>query len=172
MIDDMIAQADFYSGTGAVDDVDRVRRAGPADLARLITALKNGTAARSLVQALKSGAGGRCQSGACVGQKRVPGVPANLHSRMNFFCELDWFFGTQLKIAVIAVDPSRRKTGGALLGDRIRMNAIDGEQVFMRSIATRDSGSELPNYLIEIIAAVKLAGYGLILVKNPRHWPG
>ncbi|GIT53540.1 MAG: hypothetical protein Ct9H300mP16_07000 [Pseudomonadota bacterium] len=47
------------------------------------------------------------------------------------------------------------------------MNAIDGEQVFMRSIATRDSGSELPNYLIEIIAAVKLAGYGLILVETP-----
>ena len=49
----------------------------------------------------------------------------------------------RLRIAVIAVDPSRRKTGGALLGDRIRMNAIHGERVFMRSLATRGSGAEI-----------------------------
>ena len=166
MIDDMIAQADFYSGTGAVDDVDQIRRAGPADLARLITALENGTAARSLVQALKSGAEDAANQVPVLGITGTGGSgKSSLTDELILRTRLD--FGTQLKIAVIAVDPSRRKTGGALLGDRIRMNAIDGEQVFMRSIATRDSGSELPNYLIEIIAAVKLAGYGLILVETP-----
>ena len=52
--------------------------------------------------------------------------------------------GDQLRIAIIAVDPTRRKTGGALLGDRIRMNAIDHPNIFMRSIATRDSIGEIP----------------------------
>ena len=47
------------------------------------------------------------------------------------------------QIAVISVDPSRRKTGGALLGDRIRMNAIDEPGIYMRSLATRDTGSEI-----------------------------
>ena len=50
---------------------------------------------------------------------------------------------TTLGIAVLSVDPTRRKTGGALLGDRIRMNAIHGRRVFMRSLATREAGSEL-----------------------------
>ncbi|NIR22177.1 MAG: hypothetical protein GWN34_01480, partial [Gammaproteobacteria bacterium] len=52
-----------------------------------------------------------------------------------------------LKIAILAVDPSRRKTGGALLGDRIRMNAIDHPNIYMRSLATRVSGNEIPEHL-------------------------
>ena len=47
----------------------------------------------------------------------------------------------RLRVAVISIDPSRKRTGGALLGDRIRMNAIDSDQIFMRSLATRDTGS-------------------------------
>ena len=61
------------------------------------------------------------------------------------------------KVAVIAIDPSRRKTGGALLGDRIRMNAISASNVYMRSIATRASGQDVPWELPDIVAAVKAA---------------
>jgi isobutyryl-CoA mutase len=71
-----------------------------------------------------------------------------------------------LKIAILAVDPSRRKTGGALLGDRIRMNAIDHPNIFMRSLATRVSGNEIPEHLEAVIAATRTAGFDLVLVET------
>jgi methylmalonyl-CoA mutase len=93
-----------------------------------------------------------------------------------------------LHIAVISIDPSRRKSGGALLGDRIRMNAIgpwaptlaaaraalaptlaapdSGQRVFMRSLATRDFGSEISACLPDVIAACKVAGFDLIIVET------
>jgi methylmalonyl-CoA mutase len=71
-----------------------------------------------------------------------------------------------LRIAVIAVDPSRRKTGGALLGDRIRMNAINTPKIFMRSLATRDTGKEVSAALGDAIAACKVAGFDLVLVET------
>jgi methylmalonyl-CoA mutase len=72
----------------------------------------------------------------------------------------------RLRIALIAVDPSRRKTGGALLGDRIRMNAIDHPNIYMRSLATRASGHEIPEALPEVIAAARVAGFDLIIVET------
>ncbi|NBX62137.1 MAG: methylmalonyl-CoA mutase, partial [Betaproteobacteria bacterium] len=76
----------------------------------------------------------------------------------------------QLRIAVISIDPSRRKSGGALLGDRIRMNAISpwqkGARVFMRSLATREFGSEISAALPDVIAAVKCAGFDLVVVET------
>jgi methylmalonyl-CoA mutase len=71
-----------------------------------------------------------------------------------------------IHIAVISCDPSRRKTGGALLGDRIRMNSIESGRVYMRSLATRRSQTELPDVLPDAIAVVKAAGYDLILVET------
>ncbi len=72
-----------------------------------------------------------------------------------------------LAIAVLAIDPTRKKTGGALLGDRIRMNAISHPNIFMRSIATRDASVEIPQQLREIIQAIKLSGFDLIIVETP-----
>ncbi len=74
--------------------------------------------------------------------------------------------GDRLKIAIIAVDPSRRKTGGALLGDRIRMNAIHSGKVFMRSFATRASGAEIAACLPEAIAACRACGFDLVIVET------
>jgi methylmalonyl-CoA mutase len=75
-----------------------------------------------------------------------------------------------LRVAVISIDPSRRKSGGALLGDRIRMNAISpwgqGPRVFMRSLATRDFGSEISAALPDVIAACKVAGFDLVVVET------
>ncbi len=73
----------------------------------------------------------------------------------------------RLKIAILAVDPTRRKTGGALLGDRIRMNAIDHGNIYMRSLATRSAGSEVPDYVTDVIAACKICGFDLIVVETP-----
>src|SRR6185295_2996868 len=72
----------------------------------------------------------------------------------------------RLNIAILAVDPSRRKTGGALLGDRIRMNAIHGGRIFMRSLATRASGAEIAACLPEAIAACRAAGFDLVIVET------
>src|SRR5260221_2252026 len=74
--------------------------------------------------------------------------------------------GDALKIAVLSVDPTRRKTGGALLGDRIRMNSIHGPNTFMRSLATRETGKEISAALGDAIAACKAAGYELVLVET------
>ncbi len=78
--------------------------------------------------------------------------------------------GDRLRLAVISIDPSRRKSGGALLGDRIRMNAIgpwgQGPRVFMRSLATRDFGSEISAALPDVIAAAKCAGFDLVVVET------
>ena len=71
-----------------------------------------------------------------------------------------------IHVAIISCDPSRRKTGGALLGDRIRMNAIGNPRVYLRSLATRQSQTEIPEVLTEAISAVKAAGFDLIIAET------
>ena len=75
----------------------------------------------------------------------------------------------KLRVAVLAVDPTRRKGGGALLGDRIRVNALDGaapSRLFFRSLATRGAAAE-PEHLADVIAACRAAGYDLVVVETP-----
>jgi methylmalonyl-CoA mutase len=71
-----------------------------------------------------------------------------------------------VKIAIISIDPSRRKSGGALLGDRIRMNAIEHPNIYMRSLATRDTGTEISKALPDAIAACKAASFDLVIVET------
>jgi isobutyryl-CoA mutase len=73
----------------------------------------------------------------------------------------------KLRIAVLAVDPTRRRGGGALLGDRIRMNSLAGENVFFRSMATRGTDTGLPEHLADVIAVLKAAGFDLVIVETP-----
>ena len=72
----------------------------------------------------------------------------------------------KLRVAAIAIDPTRRRGGGALLGDRIRMNALDGDRVYYRSLATRGA-HEVPDNLADVIAVVKAAGFDLVIVETP-----
>ncbi len=69
-------------------------------------------------------------------------------------------------VAIISCDPSRRKTGGALLGDRIRMNAIGSPKIYMRSLATRRSHTEIPDALFESVEVAKAAGFDLIITET------
>jgi methylmalonyl-CoA mutase len=73
----------------------------------------------------------------------------------------------KLSVAVLAVDPTRRRGGGALLGDRIRMNAIDTPNVFFRSLATRGAASELPDRFPLVVAACRAAGFDLVIAETP-----
>ncbi|MBI4676250.1 MAG: cobalamin B12-binding domain-containing protein [Elusimicrobia bacterium] len=70
-------------------------------------------------------------------------------------------------VAVVAADPSKRKTGGALLGDRIRMNAIDSPRVYMRSMAVREPGWGLPSCIDAVLGILKVAGFDLIVLETP-----
>ena len=72
----------------------------------------------------------------------------------------------ELPVAVLSIDPSKRKTGGALLGDRIRMNSIDHQNVYMRSLATRGSQSELSQATEDAIRILRAAGFGLIVLET------
>jgi methylmalonyl-CoA mutase len=72
-----------------------------------------------------------------------------------------------LRIAVLAVDPTRRRGGGALLGDRIRMNSIDPEKVYFRSLATRTSTTTLPHAMGSMVDACKAAGFDLVIIETP-----
>ncbi|MEX0994119.1 MAG: methylmalonyl-CoA mutase family protein, partial [Balneolaceae bacterium] len=71
-----------------------------------------------------------------------------------------------IRIGVISIDPSKKRTGGALLGDRIRMNSIDTDRVFMRSMATRSSNKAVSDSVKEAIAVFKAAGFELIIVET------
>jgi methylmalonyl-CoA mutase len=77
-----------------------------------------------------------------------------------------FLMGTDKTIAIISVDPSKRKTGGALLGDRIRMNAINSPRVYMRSLATRQANLALSKHVQESVDICKAAGYDLIIVET------
>jgi methylmalonyl-CoA mutase len=134
-------------------------------LARLISAIEHdtlGSAERSRLQELSSGQ----QAPPVVGITGTGGAgKSSLTDELVRRFRLD--FDERLHIAILAVDPSRRKTGGALLGDRIRMNAIDHPNIYMRSIATRLSETEVPEALPDVLAAAKLAGFDLIIVETP-----
>jgi methylmalonyl-CoA mutase len=170
MIGEMVMRCDKDLSSHAPTTIDALSGHGEAAwraLAQLITALENQAVDAGLMKALQSQAGA----------KKVPvlGITgtggagkSSLTDELIRRLRLDQ--GDALHIAVISIDPSRRKSGGALLGDRIRMNAIgpwnDGSRVFMRSLATRDTGSEISAALPAVITACKAAGFDLVIVET------
>ena len=162
----MIERADFYPARQTIQDVGQLDGISVEDLARVITALENETAPASFVDELRTAAS---ENKIAVPVLGITGTGGSGKSSLTdeLILRLRFEFGDSLRIAILAIDPSRRKTGGALLGDRIRMNAIEGASVFMRSLATRTSGLELPSQLPEIIEATKRAGFGLVIVETP-----
>ena len=136
-------------------------------LAQLITALENEKADENLTAAIRKAAAGTKVP--VLGITGTGGAgKSSLTDELIRRFRLDQ--NDSLRVAVISIDPSRRKSGGALLGDRIRMNAINpwsqGQRVFMRSLATRDFGSEISAALPDVIAACKVAGFDLIVVET------
>ena len=136
-------------------------------LAQLVTALENGRADEALRRELQAQAAARPVP--VLGITGTGGAgKSSLTDELIRRLRLDQ--GDALRVALISIDPSRRKSGGALLGDRIRMNAISpwqqGARVFMRSLATRDFGSEISAALPDVLAAAKCAGFDLIIVET------
>ncbi|HEX4928507.1 MAG TPA: fused isobutyryl-CoA mutase/GTPase IcmF [Burkholderiales bacterium] len=155
MINDMLAQCDFDLAQYAPRSLEA---GNPRALAQVITALELGVFTDK--QSLKK-----------TGEAPVLGITgtggagkSSLTDELVRRFRLD--YSDTLKIAVLSIDPTRRKTGGALLGDRIRMNAIHHPGIFMRSLATRAAGSELSAATAEAIAACQAAGYELVIVET------
>ncbi|MCC6868139.1 MAG: cobalamin-dependent protein [Burkholderiales bacterium] len=132
-------------------------------VARFITAFENGTVPPALRDAIRAAA---AQSHAPVlGVTGTGGAgKSSLTDELVRRFRLD--HRDALRLAIVSIDPSRRKSGGALLGDRIRMNAIDHPHIYMRSLATRDAGSEISAALPDVIAACKAAGFDLVIVET------
>lgn len=180
MVGWMLAACDVDQGTSEelsathLTSDERTRRWGY--LAQIITALELGRCNQELRTQLKMQAA----------QSTVPVVgitgtggagKSSLTDELIRRFRLDQ--GDSMQIALISIDPSRRRSGGALLGDRIRMNAIGpwhshgqlatpnaASPVYMRSMATRDAGCEISPALEEVIAACKCAGFDLIMVET------
>ena len=170
MIGEMVMRCDKDLTGLAPTDIGRVAGHNEMSwraLAQLITALENGKADQTLVRAMHAEAASRKIP--VLGITGTGGAgKSSLTDELIRRLRLDQ--NDALRVAVISIDPSRRKSGGALLGDRIRMNAInpwsDGPRVFMRSLATREFGSEISKALPDVIAACKCAGFDLIVVET------
>ena len=198
MIGEMVMRCDQDLSGHAPKHIEAIQgqtEAAWRALAQLITALENGQADQALVKAVQAAAA----------TKKIPvlGITgtggagkSSLTDELIRRLRLDQ--DDRLRVAVISIDPSRRKSGGALLGDRIRMNAIApwngqsrlsadgpplgakapsggseareagsvGARVFMRSLATRDTGSEVSAALPDVIAACKAADFDLVVVET------
>jgi methylmalonyl-CoA mutase len=164
MIQHMIETADRNLCTNLPSNIDSLVGGNRADLARVITALEQQKLPADLLVDLNTKAATK---------PRVPvlGITgtggAGKSSLTDEIIRRFRLYSNEPKIAVIAIDPSRKKTGGALLGDRIRMNANSAPNIYMRSLATRDSGSEVPPAMPDVIIACKAAGYDLIIIETP-----
>ena len=170
MIGEMVMRCDKDISAYAPKDLKAIQGGTEANwrsLSQLITVLENGSASADMVAALRTEAA----------KHKVPvlGITgtggagkSSLTDELIRRLRLDQ--GDNLRIAVVSIDPSRRKSGGALLGDRIRMNAINpwrnGQRVFMRSLATRDFGSEISAALPDVVAACKVAGFDVVVVET------
>ncbi len=165
MIDDMLEKSDF-STTELVDDTlyDRLTKGDHGAIARLITLVEDLPDGKEKETVLKRIKGLQTKNAPVVGITGTGGA-----GKSSITDELVWRIlerSPGKTVAIISVDPSRKKTGGALLGDRIRMNHIQNERVYMRSLATRGAKSELSRATRDAIEVCRAAGFDLVFVET------
>jgi isobutyryl-CoA mutase len=166
MIDDVMRASDYDLSAQApaeADALSALRSGDGRQLARVITAVENRAYPMRVRQALLQAAAGIKTP--VLGITGTGGAgKSSLTDEIILRLRLDQDDG--LRVAVISIDPSRKRTGGALLGDRIRMNSIESDKIFMRSMATRDTGTEISAALPEVLACCKISGFDLIVVET------
>ena len=163
MINDLLSQCDFPTGQQINGELSTFKKKNKYAIARLISAAENtGEKADAWLEQIRTQ----------VPDKKVPvlGITGTGGSgKSSLVDELVRRFLIDFEdktIAVISVDPSKRKTGGALLGDRIRMNAIRNPRVYMRSLATRQSNLSVSKYIADAVDILKAAAYDLIILET------
>lgn len=170
MINDMLQQCDFATITKLNGELKHLPEKDPKAIASLITLAENEslTPNPSPVEGglKKVSPTGENLEGAFIPVIGITGTGgAGKSSLVDEFVRR-FLMETDKTLAIISVDPSKRKTGGALLGDRIRMNSINSPRVYMRSLATRQANLALSKYVQESIDICKAAGYDLIIVET------
>ncbi|MDH4471382.1 MAG: methylmalonyl-CoA mutase family protein [Fluviicola sp.] len=163
MINDLVKQADFPVGDVLKDEIDHIAEKHVPSIARLISAAESFP--ELAVEAMS-----KVHEMATKNHVPVLGITgtggAGKSSLVDELVRRFLLDFPDKQIAVVSVDPSKRKTGGALLGDRIRMNAIKNSRVYMRSLATRQSNLALSKHVSEAIQILKAANYDLIVLET------
>lgn len=165
MINDLVMKSDFATGRDVVPDFKKIQEKNPAHIAALISCAENYP---------EEFAGIRNQLQDVLSENKtttpVLGITgtggAGKSSLVDEFVRRFLYDLKDRSIAIVSVDPSKRKTGGALLGDRIRMNSIRNPRVYMRSLATRQSNLALSKHVDDAILILKSAGYDLIILET------
>ena len=163
MINDLVEKSDFLVGEELPGSLEDLPGAAPKDVARWISAAENCGEAHS--DALKAVAAKAADI-----QTPILGITgtggAGKSSMVDELVRRFTMDFPEKQLAVVSVDPSKRKTGGALLGDRIRMNAIGHAGVFMRSLATRQANLALSAHVQHALDILKVAGFDLIILET------
>lgn len=164
MIDDLVQKSDFATGENiTVSDIENIKFEDAKSIAQVISAVENFSDEKpELVTALKekaknfnipiigiTGTGG-------AGKSSLTDELVRRFLRAN----------ADKKIAIISVDPSKKKTGGALLGDRIRMNSINDSRVYMRSMATRENNVSVSPYIHSALDVLKISSPDIIILET------
>ena len=164
MINDLVAGSDYATGANLPDDViDKIKSKDKKTIAQAISAAENFPEKHAQILAELR----QLSTDNNVPVLGITGTGGAGKSSLvdelvrRFLIDFD-----DKQIAIVSVDPSKRKTGGALLGDRIRMNAINNERVYMRSLATRQSNLALSKHVSEALEILKAANFDLIILET------
>jgi methylmalonyl-CoA mutase len=165
MIDDLIQQSDYPTGNQLNGEAGHLIEKDAKSIARLISAAENFHDLPETMAMLK-----KVEATAATSKTPILGITGTGGAgKSSLVDELVRRFLLDFKdknIGIISVDPSKKKTGGALLGDRIRMNAIRNSRVFMRSMATRQSNLAVSKHIQDAINILKAAQYDLIILET------
>ena len=163
MINDLVQKSDYAIGDILNDEINHLEEKNPKAIARIISSAENfPEIAKPILE--------KIQQKNIASKTPVLGITGTGGSgKSSLVDELVRRFlidFPEKTIGLISVDPSKRKTGGALLGDRIRMNAINNPRVYMRSLATRQSNLALSKYVADAIQVLKAANYDIIILET------
>ncbi len=163
MINDMVQKADFPTGKDINGEINQLDKKFKPAIARLISAAENYMEeSQEVLDVIHKKAETITTPVLGITGTGGAGKSSLVDELVRRFL-MDFEDKT---IAIVSVDPSKRKTGGALLGDRIRMNAIRNERVYMRSLATRQSNLALSKHVKEAVNILKAANYDLIILET------
>ena len=163
MINDLVEQSDFAIGNHLNGEVEQLSVKKPKAIARLISSAENfPEIAKSSLETIHKK--NKTSKIPVLGITGTGG--AGKSSLVDELVRRFLIDFPKKTVSIISVDPSKRKTGGALLGDRIRMNAINNPRVYMRSLATRQSNLALSKYVHEAIEVLKAAEFDLIILET------
>ena len=163
MINDVLKQSDYATGTNLNGEVKHLKEKDHKSIAKLISAAENfNEESKSVLDPIRAEA--KTSTTPVIGITGTGGAgKSSLVDELVRRFLLDF---PDKKIGIVSVDPSKRKTGGALLGDRIRMNSIKNERVYMRSLATRQSNLALSKYVQDAIDILKVSGFDLVIIET------